>query len=76
MKINKEKLRELEAMGDDELWREIRTVAASYGFTLPEATPKKCDMDKLRGTVKGADKINLGEAARIINDLRRGKNNG
>ena len=72
MKINKEKLRELQAMGDDELWREIRTVAASYGFTLPEKTPPKSEMDKLRRTVGESEKINLAEAARIINGYRRG----
>ena len=65
MKIDKEKIEALAALPDDELWREARKMAASYGFSLPENTPPKETLDKLREVVLGG-KINMMEAARII----------
>ena len=73
MKINKEKLEALCALGDEELWREIRTIASTYGFSLPEGTPPHSEMQKMRDAVSGGVKINLSEALRIINNQRREK---
>ena len=72
MKINKDKLSELCSMGDDELWGEVRRIAASHGFKLPEATPPHEELEKMRSAVAGGSKISLSEAARIINMQRRG----
>lgn len=72
MKIDREKLAELCALGDDELWKTVRQMAAQHGFRLPEATPSKDEMNKMRDAVSGT-KINLGEAVKIINKYRRGK---
>lgn len=71
MKIDKEKLASLCALGDDELWREVRGIAASHGFKLPEKTPSHSEMEKMRGAVSGGAKLNLAEAVRIINNYRR-----
>ena len=46
MKIDKEKLTALTALPDNELWCEVRKIAKSYGFTLPESTPSECEMQK------------------------------
>ncbi len=76
MKINKEKLAELVALGDRELWCEVRKIAASYGFTLPEKTPSHSDMERLRSAVSDGAKLNMREALKIINDCRRSAGNG
>ncbi len=71
MKVNKEKLAELCALGDNELWREIRSIAASHGFSLPEKTPSHSEMQKMREAVSGGAKLRLGEAIRILNNYKR-----
>ena len=73
MKINNEKLRELSAMGDHELWATIRGIAAAHGFKLPEKTPSAEEMAKLRHAITGGAKINLSDAMRIINNYKREK---
>ena len=71
MRVDKEKLNALVALPDGELWCEVRKIAKSYGFTLPEKTPCESDMQKLRGAVTGSGKINLGDAVKILNDYKR-----
>ena len=71
MKIDREKLRALLSMPDDELWREISTIAGGYGFTLPKNAPPKSEMDKLRGAVKDGERLNLAQAIKIINTYRK-----
>lgn len=70
MKFNKEQLDALIALPDDRLWAEIVRMARSYGFSLPDATPSHDELEKLRGTVRGAN-INAAEALRLLNDYRR-----
>ena len=72
MKIDREKLAELCALDDDELWQTVRRLAAQHGFALPERTPSREEMAKMRAAVSGT-KINLGEAVKLINEYRRGK---
>lgn len=71
MKINKEKLAELCALDDAALWAQVREIARMHGFTLPDRTPSHTEMEKLRGAVRGGTKMNLQEALKIINKLRR-----
>lgn len=75
MKINKEKLSSITSMDDNTLWREIRAIGASYGITLPEKTPPKSELDKVRYALCGT-KLNLGEAIGIINNYKKGETNG
>ena len=72
MRVDKDKLAAMLSRDDESLWREIREIAKSHGFTIPEATPPRSEMEKLRATVKDGSKINLGDAARIINSYKRG----
>ena len=72
MKFDRGKLAELCALSDEELWRTVRETAAQHGFSLPEATPSKGEMAKMRAAVSGT-KINLGEAAKLINEYKRSK---
>ena len=72
MRINKEQLDALVAMPDDALWREILKIAGGYGLKLPEATPSHESLERLRDTVRG-DRINYGDALRMLNNYRKGK---
>ncbi len=75
MKINKEKLQSITKLPDEQMWREIVNMGKCYGFNLPEKTPSKTDLMKLREIV-GGGKISMGEAMKLMNDLKRGKNDG
>lgn len=72
MRVDKEKLAAMLEKDDEALWGEVRRIAKSHGFTLPEAAPPSSEMAKLRATVGDGSKINLGDAARIINSYKRG----
>jgi hypothetical protein len=72
MRIDKEKLRQMLSRDDESLWCEIRRIAKSHGFDLPEKAPPKSEMDKLRSTVGDGSRLNLGDAAKIINNYKRG----
>ena len=71
MKIDREKLKEYAAKGDDDLWREARTLAAKYGYTLPEKTPPHSDIERLRDIMLGKEKINMREGIKILNEYKR-----
>jgi len=75
MKIDKEKLAGLLALSDDALWAELVRLAKGYGFALPDKTPPKAQLDRLRNTAAG-DKINAVEAMKILGSIRKGQNNG
>ncbi len=71
MKIDKEKLAELSGKSDSELWQVINEIAAKHGYDLPKNTPKKSEMDKIRAIMGSADKINMREAMRILQEYKR-----
>ena len=72
MKINRDKVARLSSLGDSELWDEIRGIAGSHGFKLPEKTPSPTEMAKLREALLGSTQANLKEAMRVINNYKRG----
>ena len=72
MKINKEKLSALMKLSDDELWKEAKKLASAYGLNLPDKTPPKEQMDKLRGLV-GGGKISALDALKLISEYKRSK---
>ena len=77
MKIDKEKLAAFAALPDDKLWAEVVALAASHGFKLSEVPPSADEMKRLRGAIIGGARLNLAEAARIVNEYnKRGKKNG
>lgn len=73
MKFNKEQLQRLAEKPDNELWAEIVAMAKSHGYTLPEATPKKDDLEKIRRAIGGVEKISLTDAAKIISAYKKRK---
>ncbi len=72
MKIDKAKLDAMLKKDDASLWEEIRKIAGSHGWRLPEAAPPHSEMEKLRLSVGDGTKLNLGDAMRIINSYKRG----
>lgn len=75
MKIDKQKMQQLAALSDAELWKNIRSVAASKGLSLPEKTPSHTELEKVRAVML-SDKVSIAGAMRIINEVRKGKGNG
>ena len=65
MRINNEKLKELSAMSDANLWAEIVKMGKGFGFSIPEKTPPQCDMKRIRDALNGS-KINIGEAMTLL----------
>ena len=71
MKINKEALKALSEKNDKELWLEIQRIAGEHGYKLPTEAPKHEDMERIRGAMSGAEKISLGDAARILQNFKK-----
>ena len=71
MKIDKEKLRTMAKMQDNELWCNIKSIAKEHGLSLPEKTPSHAEMEKLR-TLMLSDRINLPSAMRMVNEFKKG----
>ena len=71
MKINKEKLDELMGKSDAELWSVINGIAAKHGCELPQGTPSKAEMDKIRAILGSADKLNMRDAMRLMQEYKR-----
>ena len=73
MKISKEKIEDLAKKSDAELWSEITKIAGSHGYTLPSNTPSHAELERLRNTMRGIEKMNLSDAARLISKYKSKK---
>ena len=73
MKINKEQLMKLADKSDAELWAEILAIAGSHGYNLQKTPPRPEDIERIRRALRGAEKISLSEAARIMNTYKNRK---
>ena len=71
MRYDKEKIKQLSAMSDEALWKEIRGMLSSYGIRLPERMPSHEDMQQLRGAFTLGEGISPMEAARLIGEYKR-----
>lgn len=72
MKLNKTVTDRLASLPDDQLWAEIRKMAAGYGLALPERSPTSEELDKVRSALN-IGQINVGDAMRIVNEYKRGR---
>ena len=72
MKLNKSITDRLKNLTDDELWAEIRKMAAGYGLALPDRTPSASDLAKVRNALNIGE-VNMTDAMRIVNEYKRGK---
>ncbi len=75
MKINREKLEKLASLDDSALWAQIRTLAGTKGINLPDVTPSHAELERIRGAMRGTEKINLSDAAKILNSYKRNGGN-
>ena len=73
MKVNREQLEAYAALGDEALWSEIRKIAGSKGFNLPEATPSHEQMMKIRSAMLSVEKLSLSDALRMVNEYKRSR---
>ncbi len=70
MKIDMNRLNEMIALPDDELWREVVKIGRSYGFSLPEKTPEHTELEKLRDIARDGSKVNVAGAMKILSKYR------
>ena len=73
MKIDKDKLKAMSMLSDEELWNTIREVGMAHGIKTPEKAPSADNMQKIKTALRDADKINLAGALKIIDNHRKGK---
>lgn len=76
MKLDSEAIKKLTESDDGALWQTVRGIASAKGFRLPEATPPKETMERLRSTLSGAGTLSLGEAVRILAAYKKENPNG
>lgn len=72
MKLDRDKLLEMVALPDDQLWQKIVEIGKGHGFTLPTATPPHEELEKLRGIAKDGSKLNIVGAMKLINKYKGG----
>ena len=73
MKLDKEKLKMMAEKSDDALWADIYEIAKTHGYILPKTAPRHEDMERIRGAMRGSEKISLADAARIMNTYKKTK---
>ena len=71
MQLDSQALNRLLAMNDEMLWKSIRAIAGSNGLKLPEQTPSPKEMEKLRIAISGISENDVGNAVRIIHEMRK-----
>ena len=76
MRFDKAQVEAMLAKSDAQLWAEIRAMARGRGFNLPEATPNKADMDRIRAALGNIDRISPALALRMLNEYKRREKNG
>lgn len=72
MRLDKDKLLDMVALPDAELWKMIVEIGRGHGFTLPEKAPPHEELEKLRGIVKDGSKMNVASALRLLNKYKGG----
>ena len=70
MKFDKDKLNELVALPDDELWKRIVEIGKTHGLTLPPKAPQHSELEKLRAIARDGSKINMALAMKMLNKYR------
>ena len=72
MKFNKERLKRLASLGDEELWSELVNLAGEYGIKLSGKKPTSAELSRVRRIFSGEEKIGMIEAMKIINEYKSG----
>ena len=75
MRIDKEKLAALNSLDDEALWQEIVKMARRLNLKLPEGTPRREEMNKIR-TLLGEGKISPLQAMKIMSSYKKENDRG
>ena len=70
MKLNNNMLNKLRGLDDEALWREIKTMASSYGLKLPDKAPSASELKKVREALDIGE-ISTADAMRLMNEYKR-----
>ena len=70
MKFDKDKLNELVALPDDELWKKVVEIGKSHGFILPAKTPEHSELEKLRSIARDGAKMNPVSVMKLLYKYR------
>lgn len=71
MRLDRDKLENMIALPDDELWAAVVEIGKSHGFTLPEKTPPHDELEKLRSIARDGSRMSLAGALRILSKYRK-----
>ena len=71
MQLDPNTVNRLVSQSDDKLWSAIRMIATQNGVSLPATTPPAEDMRRLRDAIAGISDSDVGNAVRIVNEMRR-----
>lgn len=72
MKLNQDIISRLQGLDDEALWREIRRMAEGYGLKLPDKTPTKDELKRVREALSIGE-ISATDAMRLVNEYKRRK---
>ncbi len=70
MKLDREKLKQLIELSDEELWKTVVEIGRSHGFILPDKTPPHTEIEKLREIARDGTRLNVANAIKIFNKYR------
>ena len=70
MKFDKNKLNELVALPDDELWKTVVEIGKTHGFVLPNKTPEHSELEKLRSIARDGSRINVALAMKMLSKYK------
>ena len=76
MKLDRDKLLEMVALPDDQLWKKVVVIGKGHGFTLPSTTPPHKELEKLRAIAKDGSQLNIVGAMKLLNKYKGGLKNG
>ncbi|MBO5945841.1 MAG: hypothetical protein J6Q69_04470 [Clostridia bacterium] len=70
MKLDKEKLKSFAELSDGEMWERIVSTAKEHGYNLTLTRPSHGELERIRGILRGDERIGLGEAMRLVNTYK------
>ncbi len=70
MKLDRNMLDQMLKLPDDELWRQVVSIAKTHGFTLSDKTPQHEELERLRGIARDGMNINPITAMKLLNKYK------
>ena len=69
--FDKNKLARLAELDDSALWESIKNIASEHGYALGNKNASHTDLERVRAILRGTEKFNMREAARLINTYKK-----